>query len=413
MATTRRRFLGQLGAAALAAGNPIAKLRPPGAHVYDLMIAGGRVVDAARGPSAVADVAIANGVIARVAPGIPRADAAEVFDARGKLVTPGLIDMHGHVFDGVATSSIDADEVGLVKGVTTIVDAGSAGATNFLGFRKYMIEPKQTRVYAWLNISKIGLLVNNETYIDPRLIDGKAATDMILANRDRILGIKARINGRHEDLATDLTVLKTAREVSAATGVPILLHWTNEPELLALLQAGDVLTHPFNPPSPNSSNLFEDTAERVLPQILELKSRGIWTDFAHGAHLDWELAERAAKQGWYPDTISTDIHRGHVAPAGIVIDLVTTLSKFMYLGLTAEQAIERVTTNPSKILRFPERIGTLAEGSVGDVTVLEVEQGDFELIDTRRVPRVTHQMVRSVAAVKGGRLVRSAAAPGR
>jgi dihydroorotase len=354
-------------------------------------------------------VAIKDGKIAEVAANLARADAAELFDARGKIVTPGLIDVHGHVFDGVATSSIDVDEIGLVKGVTTVVDAGSSGATTFPGFRKYMIEPKQTRVYAWLNISKIGLIVNNETYIDPKLIDGPAAIQIIDDNPERILGIKVRINGRHEDLATDLVVLKTARAVADATGLPIMLHWTNEPDLIALLKKGDVLVHPFNPPSPNSSNLFEDTAEKVLPQILEAQARGVMTDFAHGAHLDWDIAERAAKQGWYPDTISTDIHRGHVAPNGIVFDLVTTMSKFVYLGLTVDQAIERVTANPIKMLRFPIRIGTLAEGAVGDVSVLEVQEGQFDLFDTRRVKRVGRQMIRAVAAVKAGQVVRATA----
>ena len=408
MTSTRREFLGQLGAAALAAQSGFSPA-PAGAATVDLPIAGGRVVDRSRGLASVADVAIANGLIARVAPNLPRADAREVFDARGKIVTPGLIDMHVHVFDGVATSNIGPDEIGLPMGVTTLVDAGSAGAQTFPGFRKHIIERAQPSVFALLNISKIGLMVNNETYIDPRLIDGKAATDVIQANKDRILGIKVRINGRHEDLPVDLVVLETARGVADATGVPILMHWTNERDLLAMLKPGDALIHPFNPPSPNSSNLFEDTEERVLPQILELKERGIWTDFAHGAHLDWELAERAAKQGWYPDVISTDLHRGHVPPNGIVFSLVTTMSKFMYLGLTVDQAIERVTTNPAKILRFPERIGTLADGAVADVTVLDVERGDFDLIDTRREKRVAHERVRAVAAVKGGRLSRATA----
>jgi dihydroorotase len=141
--TTRRAFLGQLGAAAWAAQQPLVAVQSSrfGAPAYDLLIAGGRVVDAARGFNAVADVAIKDGKIAKVVANIPRADAAELFDARGKIVTPGLIDVHGHVFDGVATSSIDVDEIGLPKGVTTVVDAGSSGATTFPGFRKYMSEP--------------------------------------------------------------------------------------------------------------------------------------------------------------------------------------------------------------------------------------------------------------------------------
>jgi dihydroorotase len=403
--STRRQFLGQLGAAALAARESVLNAPGTGRAAYDLLIAGGRVVDPGLGLASVADVAITNGVIARVAPGIPRAEASQVFDARGKIVTPGLIDTHGHVFDGVASSSIDPDLVGLPRGVTTIVDAGSAGAQTFPGFRKHVIERAETRIYALLNISTIGLTGPNETYVVPSWIDGRRATDTINANKDRILGLKVRINGRHEDLARDLEILKIGRDVSDATGVPILMHWTNETSLLELLKRGDALIHPFNPPSPNSSNLVGGEGKEILPQILELKGRGIWTDFAHGNHLDWTVAETAAKAGWYPDAISTDIHRGHVAPNGVVHDLTTTMSKFVYLGLTVDQAIERVTTNPGRMLKFPERIGTLADGAVADVSVLEVEDGQFEFVDTRRQTRTGRQMIRPVAAFKGGRPV--------
>ena len=409
--STRRAFLGQLGAAAVAARQSVVGMPRSGALAYDLLIAGGRVVDPALGLASVADVAITNGVVARVAASIPRAEASRVYDARGKIVTPGLIDTHGHVFDGVASSNIDPDLVGLPRGVTTIVDAGSAGAQTFPGFRKHVIERARTRIYALLNISQIGLTGPNETYVVPSWINGPAAKAMIEGNRDRIVGIKVRINGRHEDLARDLEILKLARGVSDETGVPILMHWSNETSLLELLKRGDTLIHPFNPPSPNSSNLVGGEGTAILPQILELKGRGIWTDFAHGAHLDWTVAETAAKAGWYPDAISTDIHKGHVAPNGVVHDLTTTMSKFVYLGLTVDQAIERVTTNPTKMLRFPERIGTLADGAVADVSVLEVVDGQFEFIDTRRQARTGRQMIRPVAAFKAGTEVAIAPVP--
>src|SRR5688572_13698511 len=217
---TRRQFLGRIGAAALVAGDAVTVLSPVRA-AYDLLIAGGRVVDPALGLSSVADVAITNGVIARVAPNLPRAEASQVFDARGKIVTAGLIDTHGHVFDGVASSSIDPDLVGLPRGVTTIVDAGSAGAQTFPGFRKHVIDRAETRIYALLNLSIIGLTGPNETYVVPAWLDGRRATDTINAHKDRIVGLKVRINGRREDLARDLEILKIGREVADATGVPI------------------------------------------------------------------------------------------------------------------------------------------------------------------------------------------------
>jgi dihydroorotase len=414
--TGRREFLQQLGASAvvlpqlgssaLRAGSQAGA--GGGAGRYDLLITGGRVIDPSQQIAAVRDVAIVGDRIVRVDVGIPPSGAKQVFDARGKLVTPGLIDIHGHVYDSGITISIDPDVVGIPKGVTTIVDGGSAGAGTFAGFRKYVIDRSKTRVYALLNISTIGLVVANELYLDPRMIDSKAAIATIEQNHDVILGIKVRINGRHDELAHDIDVLKAARAASDATGVPIMMHWTNEPDLLGMLKRGDVLTHPFNPPSPNSSNLVGGEGDQIQPQILALKDRGIWTDFAHGGHLSWPIAEAAAKQGWYPDTISTDIHRAHVAPNGIVFDLPKTMSKFLYLGLSIEQAIEKVTATPAKVLRFPEKIGSLQPGSVADVTVSELATGDFELFDSLRVKRIGHQNITPFATVKSGKLIKAA-----
>jgi len=409
--TNRREFLATVAAVAIApiqagrAGVPQTAGRgATPAPAFDLVIKGGRVIDPSRKLSAVMDVGIKGDRIASVAAGIPVADARGVYEAGGRIVSAGLIDLHGHVYDGGITTSIDPDIVGLARGVTTIVDAGSAGAANFAGFRKYIIERAHTRIYSLLNIGMNGCC-NNEIYGDPRLVDARQAIATIEQNRSFILGIKVRINGRHEDLAHDIEVMKKAREAADATGLPIMLHWTNEPELIALLKRGDILTHPFNPPSPNSSNLTGGEPGKILPIVLTLKDRGIWTDFSHGGHLAWNVAEAAAKQGWFPDTISTDIHRGHVPPNGIVYDLPTTVSKFLYLGLSIEQAIEKVTAAPAKILKFPEKIGSLEPGSVADLTISEVRSGDFELFDTRREKRVGHQKFVPTATVKGGTIV--------
>src|SRR5438270_149891 len=134
------------------------------------------------------------------------------------------------------------------------------------------------------------------------MVDAKAAIDTIEQNRPYILGVKVRINGKHEDLAHDIEVLKKAREAADATRTLIMMHWTNEPDLIALLKRGDILTHPFNPPSPNSSNLMGGEPGKILPIVLTLKDRGIWTDFSHGGHLAWPVAEASAKLGWFPDT---------------------------------------------------------------------------------------------------------------
>jgi dihydroorotase len=420
--TGRRQFLQQLGASAavlsplrsFASGSVAqpgrgAGAQPPSgrggsAASFDLVIKSGHVIDPTQKISGVMDVAIKGDKIASIAANIPPSEARGVYEARGKIVTAGLIDSHGHVYDGGITTSIDPDVVGLPMGVTTIVDAGSAGASNFAGFRKYVIERAHTRIYSLLNIGMNGCC-NNEIYGDPRLVDARAAIDTIEQNRPHILGIKVRINGRHEELAHDIEVLKVAREAADATRVLIMMHWTNEPDLIALLKRGDILTHPFNPPSPNSSNLMGGEPGKIMPQVLTLKDRGIWTDFSHGGHLAWAVAEASAKQGWFPDTISTDIHRLHVPPNGVVYDLVTTMSKFLYLGLTVDQAVERVTAAPAKIFKFPEKIGSLEPGSVADVTVSELRSGDFELFDSRREKRVGHQKFVPTATVKGGTIV--------
>src|ERR1700676_3971086 len=221
---TRRAFLGHLGAMAVlpavlpgvlpasvsAGGAATSQASGP----YDLLIAGGRVVDPVRGIAAERDVAIAGGKIAQVAANIDRRQARQVYDASGKLVTPGLIEVHGHVYDSAITISIDPDLVGIPTGVTTIVDAGSTGAGTFAGLRKYVIARAKTRVYAMLNISTIGLVVANELYLDPKMIDPAAAIKTIEENRSLILGIKVRINGRDDEVPHDLEVLKKAREAS-------------------------------------------------------------------------------------------------------------------------------------------------------------------------------------------------------
>ncbi len=426
---SRRAFLGQLGSAAIllpelrhapfrAASGPApasasaaqsAAASTPASAAYDLLITGGRVVDPSQKLSAERDVAILGGRIARIDSNIPPSQARQVFDAKGKIVTPGLIDLHTHVYRYGITLNVDSDVVGFQSGVTTVVDCGSTGAGTFQGFRKYVIDGANTRIYALLNISTIGLVVTNEIYLDPRMIDAAAAIRTIGANRDRILGIKVRVNGKHSDLAHDLGVMKTAREVADATGLPIMMHWSVEPELLALLKKGDILSHPFNPPSPNSSNLFGadgQQADKVLSQILSLKDRGIWTDVQLGTtHHSWDVSEKAVKQGWSPDAISTDISR---APGGGPASVLVPMSEFLHLGLPLEQVIAGVTMNPARILNFPEKVGTLEPGVTADVAILELAQGDFEFADGARQTRVLKQQFVAAATVKGGIFLKGA-----
>ena len=422
--SSRRAFLGQLGSAAVvipglsslplgarSASSPAAAVVQGSASSasYDLLIAGGRVIDPGQKLSAVRDVAILHGRVARIAENIPRAQARNVFDAKDKIVTPGLIDLHSHVYEYGTPLGTNSDRIGNQSGVTTIVDCGSTGASMFLGFRKFVIEGARTRIYALLNISTAGCCTD-EIYLDPRLINTRAARRVIEENRDLILGIKVRVRGKHDDLAHDISIMKTAREIADATGVPIMMHWSTEPELLAIMKSGDILTHPFNPPSENTSNIFGSEMtqdDKVLPQILALKDRGIYTDGQLGTtHHQWEVSEKATSQGWYPDAISTDVTRN---PDGSSASVLLPMSQFLRLGMSLEQVIERVTTNPAKMLNYPEKVGSLEPGSTADVAILELEQGSFTFGDGSRPEahtRVLRQQFVNVATVKSGVFVK-------
>ena len=416
--SSRRAFLGTLGAAAVAlpklgshtirVGADLAAAAPAAGQAaasYDLLIKGGRVIDAAQNLSAERDVAIASGKIAAVAANIPAAQAREVFDARGKLVTPGLINVHAHLYRYGNTITVDPEPVGFPAGVTTAIDAGSAGANTFLGFRKYVIDPSPLRIYAMLNIAIIGNY-GNELYLNMSLINAAAAVRLINQHRDRILAIKVRINGIHDELAHDMEVLKKAREAADATGLPIMMHWSNEPDLLAMLKRGDILTHPFTPPSPRMPNMFGGAPGAVLPQILALKDRGVLTDAQTGSsHHLWENSEKAFSQGWYPDLISTDIGaQTPQTPNGQLLPWVMT--QCLHLGLTVEQVIERVTLTPTKVFKFPDKVGTLEPGVTADVTVIDLQQGSFELIDQRNEKRTARQKIVPIATVHGGTLTK-------
>jgi dihydroorotase len=328
-----------------------------------------------------------------------------VFDARGKLVTPGLINVHAHLYRYGNTITVDPEGVGFPAGVTTAIDAGSAGANTFLGFRKFVIDTSPLRIYAMLNISIIGNY-GNELYLNMSLINPAAAVRVINQHRDRILAIKVRINGIHDELAHDIEVLKKAREAADQTGLPIMMHWSNEPDLLAILKRGDILTHPFPLSTPRMPNLFGGQPGAVLPQILELKDRGILTDAQAGSsHHLWEISEKAFSQGWIPDLISTDIGaQTPQTPNGQLLPWVMT--QFLHLGLTLDQVIERVTLAPTRAFKFPDKLGTLEPGVTADVTVIDLQQGNFELIDQRGDKRTAKQKLVPVATVHGGTLTK-------
>jgi dihydroorotase len=351
---------------------------------YDLLLKGGTLIDPAQGVHAARDVAFTGGRVAAVGEDLPRADAAEVIDCSGRLVAPGMIDLHVHVFTGVSHYGIEPDPHCLARGVTTAVDAGSAGADTFPGFRKYVIDVSATRLLAYLNVSSQGMLSAEIGELDDlRYASVPKATAMIEQHRDVILGVKVRLT-RHSIVseASGIRPLHLAREAADAVGLPIMVHpqdaWCESlDDILAVMQAGDVLTHCFH----GHRCGIQDDAGNVRRSVRDAMERGVLFDVGHGqGSFKWDVAERALRQGVQPQTISSDLHVYNVN--GPVYDLATTVDKFLHLGLSLDTALEKVTAVPAQVIGMPDEIGTLHPGAWGDAVVFDLQEGEFPLGDS-------------------------------
>lgn len=372
------------------------------------------MVDPSQNLSAEVDVAVAGGKVARLAANINPAEARQVLDARGKIVTPGLIDVHVHVYDGVAPLGIPADPNCIARGATTVVDAGSSGAHTFPGFRQYVVRMVETRVFALLNISVVGqstLSTDNPfgELLDLRYANPKLAIQTIEQNRDVILGVKIRLTrniaGDH-----DLRALALAREAADAVKLPLMVHigGTHSPvqKIVAALKKGDLITHSFR----GGEGGILDARDRVLPEVRAAVERGVLLDVGHGAgSFSFRTAELTFKQELLPGTISSDVHQFNVN--GPVFDLATTLSKYLHLGLSLEEVVKRATSNPAKAFAFPHKPGSLRVGSLADVAVFELREGKWELTDSLGEKRTGSRKLVPVATVKGGRIYGSAVIP--
>ena len=375
---------------------------------YDLIIRGGTLVDPAQSIHVKRDVAFANGIVAAVGEDLSKSDAREVLDARDRIVTPGLIDLHVHVFYGVGHYGIEPDPTCLAKGATTVVDAGSAGADNFTGFRKYVIEVSETSIFAYLNVSSQGMMTEEIGEFEmPEYANVGKACQMIEKHRDLILGVKARLT-RHKIASerSGLTPLHRAREAADAAGVPIMIHpqnaWCDSlDDILAAMKERDVLTHCFH----DRACGIMDEDGKVRKSVHEAMERGVIFDVGHGAgSFSWDIAERAMAQGVEPQTISSDLHSYNVN--GPVYDLANVVTKFLHLGMRLDDAIAKVTAVPSQVILMPDKIGTLAVGAWGDAIVSELREGEFQLADSRGEVRIGRQKFAPVTVVKGGRVYR-------
>jgi len=374
--------------------------------MYDLVIRNGVVVDPAQGLSERRDVAIQTGRIASVAKEIPPDSAWEVLDAAGHLVTPGLIDIHVHVYPGVSHYGVPPDATCLARGVTTVCDAGSAGADTFDGLRRYVIDVSETRVLAFLNISAIGMVspLDNELE-DLRHASPERAIGVVERNRDLIQGIKVRLSRRHVG-RNGLEPLRLARKAAEAVGMPIMVHpGDTDPslgEILAELRPGDLVTHCFH----GRPQGILDGDGKVLPEVMEAARKGIVFDVGHGVgSFSFDVARRALAQGLLPATISSDLH--HYNVNGPVFDLATTMSKFLVLGRPLEEVVAKTTSVPARLLGLADRLGSVREGFSADLAVFKLVEGEFEFEDSMKEKMLGRQRLEPVAVIRRGRIYRS------
>jgi len=408
---SRRKFLGTATSFAVAtAAGPVHAAMGPN-DKFDLVIKGGDVLDPSQSLRGKRDIGIRYGLIEAVEAEIPAMRALRVLDAGGRLVTPGLIDLHCHVFPYGSAAGIPADELIPFQCTTTCVSAGDAGANTFAAFRRYIVAQTRTRLYAFVHIANIGLApfpVAELPTIDYADVDAAAKT--VAANSDMVVGIKVRMS---ENIINKLGLEPLRRAISACesadTGGRVMVHigGVETRELMSVildtLRPGDVLTHSYTG-APNLTGAFTNIVQdgRLIPAALAAKKRGVIFDVGHGGgSFDYTVAEAAIAQGCPPDTISSDIHVVSGNTPGMPY-LPWVMSKFMGLGFTLDQVVAMVTVNPAKVIGRVPKLGTLQIGAPGDVAIMELIEGPVSFVDTRNNTRNGHAYLKPVQTVTAG-----------
>ncbi len=371
--------------------------------MFDLVLKGGRVLDPAQGVDAKLDVAFAGGKVAELGPDLP--GGKETRDVSGLIVVPGLIDLHTHCYWGGTSLGIDPDDYAKSSGLTTLIDAGSAGPGNILGFRRHVIERAEVRILPFLNISFAGIFglskdINVGECRDLALLNPRVCLKVAKAEADLVVGIKVRIGGNASG-ASGIAPMEMALEVAEHAGLPLMTHLDAPPpyrsDVMPRLRKGDILTHCFRP-FPNTP-VAPDGA--VREDVLAARERGVIFDIGHGkGSFGYETAMAMLREGFLPDVISSDVHV--VSIDGPAYDLLTTMSKFLVLGVSLTEVIRATTINPARAVHLQDR-GTLRAGLLGDATVLTLEQGRFTFEDVLGEKLYAEQRLACRGIILGGR----------
>jgi len=375
-------------------------------QLENFLLKGGRLIDPASGRDGVFDIRVRDGKLAAIGVNLS-ADGVSVIEVKDHIVTPGLIDVHLHLMKGLGAFGVDPDIFGVGSGVTTVVDAGSAGHTLLNVFRNYVTDNARTRVLNYINLSTLGGITGPGYSIlaDPRLIDEAKIEQAVEANRDIIVGIKIMATGGALG-AQGLKPLERARKLGDELKLPLLVHigesWTKDTasvhvgDVLKYLRAGDIVTHMF---TVHPGGLLDGNG-KLWPQVRDAKASGVLMDVGHGLHnLNFDVARKVLDQGLHPDGVSTDGHRGN--RAGPVYDLPTTMAKLVALGFSLNQVIEMATINAAKLLGRSGEFGTLKVGEPAEISVLKLEDREWKAVDSQKGTIPARQAIIPVYAVRG------------
>ena len=395
-------------------GSAVAMPSPPQEQVprnvekkYDLLIKGGTVVDPGQSLHALLDVGVKNGKILEVSRDIPENQAEDTYSAKDRIVTPGFIDLHTHWWDAglePLTASMNADHYCVGRGVTTVVDAGSTGYLSISRLVKDVVNTSVTRIYPLVHLSPVGPIsgleypMENLNWVNPRLTAQAA-----VKNKPAVVGIKVHLSQRFSSRPKEMEpeFLKRALEAAEMSHLPLMVH-LNETYYplrnnLDKMRKGDVFTHCFN--QYQTTNPL-DANGKIRPEVREARARGVIFDSGDSlthAHFRFEVAEKCLQQGFLPDTISSDVSKGHANE----FDLTTILSKWMAIGIEIDKLIELVTVNPTKVFDFGVQIGTLRPGSEADIGIFELQDGRFEFADGSGAKRVGRKLTNKAAVCRG------------